>query len=56
MDSATQNLVLRWGGIGYDLAGASASVNIFRICSKEAGRPERLPTASMQAWVRAGAR
>jgi hypothetical protein len=28
MDSVTQNLVLRWGGIGYDLAGASTTVNI----------------------------
>jgi hypothetical protein len=28
MDSATQNLVLRWNGIGYNLAGASAEVNI----------------------------
>ena len=28
MDSATQNLVMRWNGLGYNLAGASAEVNI----------------------------
>jgi hypothetical protein len=27
MDSATQNLVMRWGGIGYNLGGASATVD-----------------------------
>lgn len=28
LDSTTQNLVLRWNGIGYNLAGGSASVDI----------------------------